>query len=106
MLGPDRRIIQSSGNGMRQCDLSGFVLQNIRERALQYSRHASAKTRCVIAKLFAATASFNTNQLYFLVADELVKNSNRIGSAANACNDRRRQLSFRFQNLTFCLFAD
>ena len=99
VLRTDGRVIQSRRNRLRGRDLPGFILQHVRVCALQNSRHSSAKTRSMIAQRLAASASLDTDQLYFFIANKVVKNSDRIRSAANACNDRHRQLAFSFHDL-------
>src|SRR6266496_3029949 len=88
VLWADRRIIKSRRNRMCQCDLPSFVLQDIRICPLQNARQSTAKSRCVITQFLSTTAGFDANELYFLISDELVKNSDGVRSAANARNDR------------------
>src|SRR5581483_505449 len=51
------------------------------------------------AKSFAAAACFDSDQLNFLIADEVVKDSNCIRSAADTRNNRRRQFAFSLHYL-------
>ena len=53
----------------------------------------------MFAQLLAAAAGFHADQLHFLVSDELVKDANGIRSAADAGDDRCRQLAFGLENL-------
>src|SRR5262249_9595868 len=80
-------------------NLSGLVLQNVGISSLQYSWQSAMKSSRMFAQLFSATTGFATDQLDLLLADELVKNSNRVRSTAYAGYDRRRQLAFGFHDL-------
>src|SRR5215467_14718826 len=105
MFGPDGGIVESCGNGMGGGDLPVFVLQNVSVCSLEHARPRSReplmrrKSSGVLAKLAAAASCFNPNQLHFCVLQELVKKSNRIRAAANACEKMRGQALFRGQDL-------
>src|SRR3954452_3740349 len=99
MFGTNRGIIEASRDRMGRGNLSALVLQHVRISSLKHSRRASAETCRMVAKLFSATACFNSNELHFLIFDELVKDADGIRSAANASNDRLRKLAFGAQNL-------
>ncbi len=71
VLGTDGRIIQSGGDGVRQRDLSGFVLQNVGEGSLQYSGPAACESaRRVRRARSTASAGFDADELDLLVGNE------------------------------------
>src|SRR6266853_3375063 len=84
---------------MRPSNLAIRVLQDVRVGALQDARQTSAQTSGVFADLVAASAGFNANQLYPLVAEKLIENANRVRAASDTGDDGGRQLAFRFQDL-------
>src|SRR5207253_7675332 len=91
---------------MRGRDLSGFVLQHIRKRTLQNAWQSTPEARRVIAQFLSASTRFHSDQLYFLLADEVVKNSNGIRSSANTCDDRCWKFAFSFHYLGARLAAN
>src|SRR5262249_49788520 len=62
--------------------------------------------RRVLAQLRPPAAGFYANQLDALVFDELVEDADRVRTAANAGNDRRRKPAFSFENLRARLVTD
>src|ERR1051326_2695097 len=91
---------------MRSCNLTRFVLQNVRIRSLQYTGQTTAKSGCMIAQFVAAAAGFNADQVYFFVADEVVKDADLIRPATNTGNDCSGKFSFRFHDLCASLTAN
>src|SRR3954471_1951980 len=100
---------------MRRGDLAGFVLQNVGIGSLQNARCAAAFThdfiqhsypRGMLAEFASAPACFHADQPHATIAEESVKNSDRIRSAAHARDDRVRQPSSRFQYLRAGLATD
>src|ERR1700722_18635902 len=91
---------------MRVRDLARRVLQQIGIGSLQHPRRTAVKTRGMLAQAFSASASFDANQLYPLVLDELMKDANGIRAPADASDNRGRQLAFGFQNLSAGLAPD
>jgi hypothetical protein len=75
VLGADRGIVESGRDGVRERNLTGCVLKDVREGALENAGEASVETRGVIAELLATTSGFDTNELYTLVLEELVENA-------------------------------
>jgi len=68
-------------------------------RALQHSRRSAPEPGSVLTQLISVAASFHSDQLNFLIFQEIVEDSDSIRPSAYARNDRGRKFSFRFQNL-------
>src|SRR5580692_10023031 len=86
---------------MSERNLPIFVLQHIRECALQHSRRSALEPHSMIAERRATPAGLDADQPHFLVFDELVESTNRIRPAANTSNHCAGQPSFLFQDLRF-----
>src|ERR1700740_3588055 len=99
MLRPNRRIVEPGRNRMRRRNLTATVLQHVRIGALQNAGTASTKTRRMISQLLAAAAGLHADQSHSLVLNEVVKNANRVRSAADTRDDGRRQLTLGLENL-------
>src|SRR5690348_5894199 len=106
MLGTDTGVIKTGRNGVRGRDLSGFVLENVREGPLQNTGGAAAESRRMVAKGSAAAAGLDTDQLDALILHEIVKDSHRIRTTANAGDDRIRETSFDLAQLRTRLASD
>src|ERR1035437_1508406 len=79
VLGSDRCIIKTRGNGMRQCDLAVLVLQQIALCPLKYTDVATGhKTSCVLPQIAAAAACLDTDHSNGVVAEEWMKQSDRV----------------------------
>src|SRR5688500_9296478 len=66
-LGPDSRVVQTGGYGVRLADLPVLVLQHVAARSVQHADRASADRRCVLAALDTETAGFDTTQPHLAV---------------------------------------
>src|SRR5580693_8239245 len=73
MLGANGGVVEACRDGMRSRDLSILILQNVGIGALQDSRLAAAKTRCMLAQFGAAAASLDADQPNLLLWNEFVK---------------------------------
>src|SRR5208283_2617162 len=78
VLGPNRRIVKPSGDGMRKRDLACSILQHVRISSLQNARRAAAETGCVLAKRLTAAAGLDSNEFDFLVFEEVVEDANGV----------------------------
>ena len=89
MLRTDRCVIQTSRNRMRRGDLSVFVLQHIREGALQDARCSAVETRRMLAEFGSAPAGLHADEPHLSIGNELVESPDRIGPATDACDAQR-----------------
>src|SRR5579885_3384666 len=94
---------------MRRSYLPRLVLQNVTERPLQDAGAAPARRvepRRVLAELRARAPGFDADHSDAFVAEERVKQTNRIRAAADARDERVRQATFRVENLRARLSPD
>src|SRR5205085_8060897 len=84
MLRTYGRIVEPGGDRVRRSYLARFILQDVRISALQDARQSTAKSCCMFAQSFAATARFNADEANSLVLQELVKNANGVRPSSNA----------------------
>src|SRR5215213_11366844 len=91
---------------MSRSHLTVVVLQDVAHRSLQHAR-TSAATRIescrVLAQLVSRAAGFDPDHLDCCVAEERMKQPDRIRTAANARDEQIRQTAFAFENLRACL---
>src|SRR5207237_4446170 len=87
-------------------DLTVAILQHIRKCSLKNTWAATIEPGGVLAQFFSATAGLHADELHFLVAQERMKNSHGVGSAADASDDSIRQTALSFENLRARLAAD
>ena len=73
---------------MRLDNLPVFILQQIRAIAVQHARPAQAQRRRMLATFEPMPRGLHTDQAHRLVRDVRMKNSNRVGAAADAGDDR------------------
>src|SRR5689334_11337342 len=102
MLRANRRIIKTSGDGMSRSYLAVVVLQDVAHRSLQHSGAPAAarvEARRVLAQLVSRAAGFDADHLDGSVAEKWMKQTNRVGAAADTRDQRIRQTTFAFQNL-------
>lgn len=106
MLRPDRRVIESCGNGMCELDLAVVVCEQPGFRALQDTEFATLETRSVSLRNDSIAARLDTDHAHMLVTEKRMEQTDRIRSAAHTCNQKIRQASFAFQNLLASLDTD
>src|SRR5215469_18869173 len=112
VLGTDRGIVQSGGNGMRRGDLAVRVLQNVGIGALQHARARASEAlmRCetggVFAEPVAAPTRFDAHHSYVRVLEKFVKKTDRIRPATNARVKVSGQAPFAGKNLFASLATD
>src|ERR1700742_3244950 len=99
MLRADGGVIEACGNGMRQRNLSRFILQYVRICALQHARYATAETSRMLTQPGASAAGLYTNQADFLILNKFIECADSIRSPANAGDYNAGQTAFFFQNL-------
>ena len=71
---------------MRGHDLSVIVLQDVTVRSVKHARFSGRQRGCMLAGVDAITGGFDTDDLYFGIVQKLMKQSDRIASAADAGN--------------------
>src|SRR6266403_2257446 len=105
VLGTDRWIVETCGNGMRGGDLPVVRLQDVSVGALQNARSRSgeplrrSETCRVFAQFVAAATSFDAYHLHGLVFQEFVEEAHGVRAAANAGEKMRGQTLFRGKDL-------
>src|SRR5579859_536461 len=104
MFRADRRIVETSRDGVSGGYLPGVVLQNVRICSLQNSRRSSAKASGMLSQLGTSATGLNPDQTYLLIWNELVESAHRVRATADACDNRTRKLSSLGENL-FARFA-
>ena len=112
VLGTDRGVVETGGNGMRGGDLAVFVLQNVSVGALEHpgaragETLGSAEARGVFAQFFAAAAGFDADHFYVGVSQESVEKTDRVRAAADAGVEMRWEALFGGENLFAGFTAD
>src|ERR1700690_3288435 len=91
---------------MRISHLPRRILQQIGIGSLQYARRTSVKARGMFAKVLAAPAGLDADELHSLVLNELIEDANRIRSAADARDNRSGQSAFGLEDLRARLPSD
>ena len=99
VLGADRRIVQTGGDRVRGRDLPGRILKHIHQVPCRTPGEPAAKTGCVLAQRLAAASGFDPDEFNFFVFDEIVEDSYRVRSSADAGDDSLRKFAFGFENL-------
>src|SRR5437762_2936054 len=84
---------------MGRGNLPMTVLKNIRVCSLQDDRRAATEARGMVAQRHPSPTGLDPDQLDTFVLEELVKDTDGIGSAAYAGDDRGWKLPFSLQNL-------
>src|SRR5438105_13525531 len=87
-------------------DLTVAILQYIGKCSLKNTWAAAIKPGRVLAQFFSATAGLYADKLDFFVAQERMKNSHGVGSAADAGDDGIRQTALGFEDLCARLAAN
>src|SRR6266851_5565738 len=91
---------------MRFDGLPVFVLQQIREGALERTRRATREGRGVTPGLDTVAPSLVADEPDLRIVDERVEDADRVGPAANARGHRVRQPTGLLDNLHPCLQPD
>src|ERR1043165_1126072 len=102
MLRTNRRIIETSRDGMSRCNLAVRVLKYVAHRSLQHSRAPAAariEARRVLAQLVSRATGFDADHLHVRVAEKRMKQPDRVRAAADTRDQRIRQTAFAFENL-------
>src|ERR1041385_1865001 len=109
MLRTNRRIIETSRDGMRRCNLAFRVLKYVSHRSLQPPRTSTAvrvEARRVLAQPVSRATSFDADHLHVRVAETRMKQPDRVRATADTRDQRIRQTAFAFENLRARLASD
>src|SRR4051812_14574591 len=106
MLGPDRRIVESSRNRMRQLDIAIVILQNVGAGTLQHAGTATGKAGGMAAARDRPPARLDTDQPNGAVADERVEDAQRITAAADARDNGVGETAGQLEDLAAGLAPD
>src|SRR5438132_11547043 len=87
-------------------DLSMIVLKDIRVGALQNAGRAASEACGMVAQGCPSSTSLDSDQLDLLVLQELVKDTNGVGAAADTGDHCGWKLAFSFKNLRAGLAAN
>ena len=105
MFRPDAGIIQPGRNRMRVLDLAVIVHQEIGAVAMQHARPAAGDRRRMQLRQPVARG-LDAENLDAGIVEERMKQSHRVGAAADAGDQRIRQAAFGFLHLRAGLGAD
>ena len=97
VLGPDRRIVEARGHGMRREHLPVRVLQDERARAVEDADRARAEARGVLAGREASPSGLDAHHLDLGERKELPEEADRVRAAADARDEDVRQLPERLR---------
>ena len=106
MFRSDSRIIQTGRNRVNRCNLTKFILTEIRFHTVENARPPCCDRCCRFRCIHAPACRFTSNQSHILIFNKMIKGTDGIGTAAHAGQNRIRQFAFRFKNLLFDLFGN
>ena len=106
VLRPDSRIVEARRDRMRVIDLTVIVLQQVGAVAVQHAGPPRRERSRMAPGLDALPACFDADQADVGVVQERMKQTHRVGAAADAGDQRVRQPSFGLQDLLPHLVAD
>ena len=106
MLRSNAGIIQTCRDGIYRCDLSIFILTEIRLHAVEDAETARSDRRSGQRRIHALAGCLTADQLHFLIFDEIIESTHGIAAAAHAGNDCRRKLALCLQDLLLHFLAD
>ena len=106
MFRSDSRIIQTCGNGIYRCDLTIFILTEIRFHSMEDSQFAGCNGSCCLCRIYATSCCLTSDQTDIFVIDKIVECSDRIGSATYTCKNCIRKSALFFKDLLFDFFGD
>ena len=99
VLRTDARIVQTGGNRVNRCNLTVFVLTEVRLHAVEDTQTAGGQGGSGLLGVDAASGSLAADELNALVLNEVVEGADGVGTAADTSNDGVRQTAFLLQNL-------
>ncbi len=106
VLGSDRGVVETRGDGVRGGDLAVLVLQNVAARAVKDSGESAGEARGVLAGSVAASAGFDADELHAFVFHERMEDADGVAAASDAGEDGVGQAAFDFENLAAGFEAD
>ena len=106
VLGSDAGIVEARGNRVRVLDLTIRILQQIGSVAVQNAGAAGGKGSGVFASFNALACRLDTDQPHIPIIEERIKQSDRIGTAADARHEAIRDSSLGFHDLLASLPTD
>ena len=101
MFRSDPGVIESGGHTVGRLDLAETVLQEVTQTTVQYPRPSFPEGGGMQMGMQAVARRFHTDQSYFPIVDEIVKNADRVAAAADTGDDGiRRSFMFSFYLLS------